>query len=638
MTIDKFEDSISELTETQKSAAFWNEGSLLVLAGPGSGKTRVLTTRIARILRSTTGESFRVLALTFTNKAADEMIRRLEDMVPVEDRRFFVGTFHSFCTDVLRQHGTHVGVKPSFRIYDDSDRKAILAECAPDLLGVQDKLLAYLDRLRGNLITPEKALSRPTIKKIVIDAYSDYHQKLSDLNALDFPAIILFTCELFERFPAIAKRYRKLYKFWCVDEFQDTNYSQYQLLKLLANSEFGNVFVVADDDQIIYQWNGADHQRIEKFADDFRSQIMQLPTNYRCPSEIVQLANNLIQFNKFRMKNKAPLQSAKPSVKDGNQSIALLRFATDESECDGIASRIAALGPDYSRTLALARTRKLLLRLQQSLQKKNIRAEISQRRDDFASAPFAWLHACLRQANDRLNARNIEIVAGQFDRMAGIDTNLLGFVDTAVATNVDYLSAWLTEVGKSTNNENMRRLLTEVEENLVSKVDYKGFVRRSIKCFDGFFEQTCTDHSNATIDEFKDDRRLWSDMFRDIITTLGESAPLDAFLQEVALRSKEPQLSDDVVRLMTIHAAKGTGFDHVFLIGLAEDQLPSFLALKSGPSSKEVEEERRNCYVAITRTKETLTLSFADQYNGYSKKPSRFLAEMGLKIPSATQQ
>lgn len=303
---NNFSDSWEELSYSQKEAAEWNNGSYLLLAGPGSGKTRVLTCRIARILNLSEGSRFRLLCLTFTNKAADEMRRRIIDFVPTEENRLFIGTFHSFCADILRQHGIHLGIRPNFEIYSQEvDLQAVLFEAEQKVKKEIDttftvKALPVIKRLKSLLITPERSsdlFSDKSLGLYIAKVYSAYEEELASMNALDFNSLIQNAYILFIRYPSIAKRFRTVYKYLCIDEFQDTNLAQYNFIRAFTGNDYKNIFVVADDDQIIYQWNGASYNRLEAYKKDYSPTVGQLPINYRCPPEVVAIANLLISNN-----------------------------------------------------------------------------------------------------------------------------------------------------------------------------------------------------------------------------------------------------------------------------------------------------------------------------------------------------
>jgi len=633
----------NRLNPTQQQASGWNDGPLLVLAGPGSGKTSVLTCRIARILDQTREKAFRILGLTFTNKAADEMRTRVAELVPGEEHRLYLGTFHSFCAEALRQHGSHLGINPNFTIYSqDSDLEALLADAVERLKPVSavvsdldKKLLPVIQRLKSLLVFPDKCqevIDDDDLLKRLEEVYPAYEEELTRHNALDFASLILRTYELISKYPAFAKRYRTVYPYICVDEFQDTNEAQYSLIKAILGNAHRNIFVVADDDQIIYQWNGATHQRLEEFASDFHPTVLQLPVNYRCPSEIVDLANNLIRNNFLRTENKAPLQAFQGS--GGKDAVRLVGpFIDFDTEAAKIADDIRdnhsnALG----KVVVLARSRKLLLGVQDALRSRGISAAIAQRKDEFESAPFVWLHGMLRLANDRQNREVLEAVCGSMRQLCGIESDADEVVAQAQAAGQDLFRRWLKHVQSQVAKSNAGKVLAEANRCLGGGSDFLRFCDLCLTWFDEIAKPEAVDNeeTNEPFALFSDERCVWTELKREIIGTVGEGVTLEAFLQELQMRSKESVPSPNMIRLYTIHASKGKEFDHVYLVGLVEDELPSFQARKKGNRSPELEEERRNCFVAITRTSKTLTLSYADNYNGWGKQPSRFLYEMGV--------
>ena len=285
-----------ELSDIQRKAVEWDDGAVLVLAGPGSGKTRVLTCRVARLLDRSPNDRFRVLALTFTNKAAHEMSIRVNTLAPGLEERAAIHTFHSFCAQVLRQHGVHLGIKPDFAIYSrTSDRQAVLR----DALGrdsrrfdsEDDRILPRIDTLKARLVGPERAegwIAERTDVSLaagcrVARAYRLYEQELRRTNALDFNSLIFETYKLFA-YSAMARHYQSVYRYWLVDEFQDTNGAQYALLQRMAGGNFRQLFAVADDDQTIYEWNGANVRRISALVKDFACDVVQLPTKLSLPA------------------------------------------------------------------------------------------------------------------------------------------------------------------------------------------------------------------------------------------------------------------------------------------------------------------------------------------------------------------
>jgi DNA helicase II / ATP-dependent DNA helicase PcrA len=634
------ESALGRLTDIQRQAVKWNQGPLLVLAGPGSGKTQVLTCRIARLLDASREQNFRILALTFTNKAADEMKGRVASFVPGLEERATIGTFHSFCGQVLRQHGVHLGINPDFAIYSaDDDRKAVLedalrrAKQEGQLVSLDDvKYLGLIDRMKSRLIEPssaEQALAQFPDRQRAAQAYQLYEQELRRINALDFNSLILEAYRLAKNFPAIAARYRKSYPQWLVDEFQDTNSAQYKLVRTFAGEEFRNLFAVADDDQIIYEWNGANFKQIQSYLADYSAQVIQLPTNYRCPAAIVEAANRLVVYNAHRTAAKKPLIAGKTDLKyPVSEHVQLRVYETDDDEASGIAKEIA--GHDrslWAQTTVLARTKALLERMTIALRALHVPAVVAQRRDDFLSAEFRWLVAALRQIVRPLDRRNFAVMTEAFNRIAeaAISSDLV--IAEAEATGRTYLVTWLESVGSQPLDKSDAALLTLISKPATDPSTVKSAVEDIV----GEFAKRPGDKDEGS--DLSEDLAAWRELSRDIAGHIGKNAPIDQFLQELQLRSKEPTPKPDTITLMTIHGAKGREFDFVYVIGLAEDVMPSFQAKKKGDTSAEMEEERRNCFVAITRTKECLVLSRADSYRGWPKEPSRFLVEMGLVSP-----
>ena len=633
-----------ELSPIQRRAVDWNQGPLLVLAGPGSGKTRVLTCRIARILDSGQDQNFRILGLTFTNKAADEMRSRVAAYVPGQEGRVFLGTFHSFCADVLRQHGTHLNINPNFNIYgQEQDLQAILDDAVEAVKGectlvtdAHKMTLPVIQRLKSRLVLPEECRDEfqdPEFGEIMAVVYPAYEEQLVRRNALDFNSLILKAYQLFTRFPAFARRYRIVFPYICVDEFQDTNQAQYGLLRSLGANSDSNLFVVADDDQIIYQWNGASYKRIDEFLVDYSAMVVQIPTNYRCPPEIVDAANNLIRHNFSRRPDKEPLQASRTTA--GIETVRLLQCFPDfDIEVSEVAKDIGILHSHHLGSVTiLGRSRRILDRAKQALHNERIPAVISQRKDEFESAPLVWLHSVLRLANDRQNARYLESVCGSFAQLTQAEADPEDIITQARASRLSYLSQWVKHMYQKPLDMLVREGVDQVAQFSRGGMDFRALSKSALAWFDRLTNvqlESESDHTTELFIRFEEERTVWEELIRDIARSLGDELTLEAFLQELQMHSKESPPGPDTVILMTIHGAKGKEFEHVYLIGLVEDELPSFQSRKAGGASIEMEEERRNCFVAITRTIETLTLSYAQRYWGWPKEPSRFLFEMGL--------
>lgn len=619
----------NSLQPAQELAVQWNDGPLMVLAGPGTGKTMVITSRIARLLSESEDESFRVLALTFTNKAADEMQSRAQAICEAVEERASIGTFHSFCMQILQQHGSHIGIQPGFTVYSqDDDRREVLKDAMRrhSFDGVEDadRYLKLIDKLKGMLVAADACEVKFKDKDVgaqVARIYEAYDQELALTNALDFNSLIMRAYQLVSSFDGIAQRYRRTYRYWMLDEFQDTNRAQYRLLKALAGDKFRNIFVVADDDQIIYQWNGASFAQLQKFRADFNPQLVQLPTNFRCPAPIVNAANNLVRHNSSRTAEKLPLEAGKTETQvPTTHSILLGAYATESDEASAVANMIKVKGrAAWSQTVVLARSRGSLETIKSALLKSGVSATLSQRKDDFSSPQYRWLHALLRQLIRSQDVRNFTTLVNSFNRWKGIDISSELICAQAAASGRSYLSEWITSLQPPADQAPLVGLISSVAAN---PLEYKIFISS--------IQHLLSSEASQTDVDLDEDSRAWNSLERAIAQQYGRKLPLEEFLQHMALQSKEPPPPQDTVTLMTIHAAKGKEFAFVFLVSACEGMLPSFQSLKSGDDSPEIEEERRNCFVAITRTQEQLVITWPHSYKGWKKLPSRFLTEMGF--------
>ena len=635
MTDQPLASSLAELTDVQRRAVEWDGGSLLVLAGPGSGKTRVLTCRIARLLDASRDRRFRILALTFTNKAAHEMAVRITALAPGLEERVTIDTFHGFCAQVLRQHGVHLGIKPDFAIYSQTaDRQAVLTDAlrrsgARDASDPVQRLLPWIDHLKARLVEPEQAelhlaAENGTAEDAgrVARAYRLYEDELRRANALDFGSLILEAHRLLAH-PALARQYQTSYRYWLLDEFQDTNGAQYALLRRMAGQSFRKIFAVADDDQTIFEWNGANVRRIRELVQDFACDVIQLPTNFRCPPQIVEAANRLVVYNPTRTEAKRPAKAANDhSASLDDERIRCLTFETDKEEITGIADEIARLDPETrGRTAVLARSRAPLQKIHDMLKTRGVPANLDLRRDDFVSPQMRWLVACLTQVNRPLDRRNMAVFARFFDSFTEAPVDWGSIVSRSESEGITCLSAWTDCVRENVATDGSDGLINPIVKLVAGAVKPATAIGQVLD----YFENHDPDNN------LQEDLSAWRRISREIREVRGQTS-LDSFLQELHLRSKEPVPQPGSSFLMTIHRAKGREFDTVYLIGLAEGILPSWHSLKSNGGAQ-IEEERRECFVAITRTKQRLILSRAGRYRGWPKNPSRFLEEMGC-LPS----
>lgn len=623
--------SFADLNTNQRQAVGWGDGPLLVLAGPGSGKTAVLTLRIANVITNSPDESFRILGLTFTVKAANEMQNRIRELISEESRRIKLCTFHSFCTDLLRQHGSQLGLKPDFSVITDGkDRVAILQEMKKDdtknelELDDPEDYLKKIDIMFTHGITadglPEHfGDGHDEMCRALQNVFRGYLERLVQENQLDFGSMLHFTRELLASKPRIAGQVRTVYRYVCVDEFQDTNLAQYKVLRLVAPDLSSNLFVVADDDQIIFQWNGADPKRLDELKRDYEPQIIQLPENYRCPTEVVEIANLLIAHNPGRAL--AKLDGVSQNQVEG--TVKLKAFADFDDEVAGLISEIEPIPRNHRETcLVIARSNKLLAHVRDPMLTAGLNAEIVSRHQDFASPLVQLMYFALKVAN----APDSRSLLNKLCSAATLVNDItVSAEDVFAKAKVEDLTPLRAFFSLASVSDTLEYFADKGQELLCDSLDYPSFIEA---CFELFDQLNMTDREDEAYPDYSDDRKNWQRIAEEIRRSHGEGVSLHIFLQEMDLSPKAKSLSRDCVRLQTVHTAKGVEFDNVFVIGLAEDQFPTYFAIKKGETA--IREERRNCFVAITRSSKNLYLSYARSYFGWSKRPSRFLRQMGL--------
>jgi DNA helicase-2/ATP-dependent DNA helicase PcrA len=564
------------------------------------------------------------------------MRERLLNLVPNAKDRVLLTTFHSFATDILRQHGSHFGLSPDFEILEEAERVGIVRSVLEEEAGTftkfvsAEKALTAIDFLLRN-VTPDDEV--PTLLKDTeagqqLQAlFARYKELLKQQNCLDYGAILYFCEELLRQRPRVSKQLRTVYRYICVDEFQDTNVAQFRMLRAIAPDKDANVFIVGDDDQVIYQWNGASPRRVKELEQHYNLTTIQLPENYRCPPEVVALANVLIVHNGERSPDKKPLLSMKSGT--GSNPIELLSFDDDQQEASGIAEQVAARlqsGARPSDIVVLARATKLLERVQQALGALSVPSHVQRRKSQFESAPLRFVVAALKLALVRSDEDLAATVTKALSDCVEQDASGEDLAVFSAALNGDQLEALGALVATS---DTVPQELRQAVASLVQG-QYAQFIQLALAYFDAE-ERAGQNDGNEQYAEYATERAVWQGILREVG---GEddaySLSLGQFLQELALANKTPEAPSNAVRCLTVHSSKGLEFQHVYLVGMAEDQLPSYQSKKAGDDSREMQEERRNCFVAITRTIETLTMSYGQKYNGWRKQPSRFLFEMGL--------
>ena len=629
-------------TDSQNKAIQWNDGPVVVLAGPGSGKTAVLTDRIRRILKETADETFRILALTFTNKAAQEMSERILDGIDDIDHRLYVGTFHSFCSEVLRNHGSYVGVKSDFDIYSSNDDlNDVIADICDDYKQIDSsfpsedlKLLNMISYFEKKLCFSEEDVEKNMPRTEYSSAYKwiyiEYLRRMFANSTLDFDMLIMFTYKLFKTKPAIARIYAKTYRYVNVDEFQDTNYGQYMVLTSMCGVVNKNIFIVADDDQVIYGWNGADHRRISQFKEAYSSELIQLNQNFRCPKEVINAANNLISHNSGREKNKKHLEAMKVIV-DNNPHIYCNDFEDENSEAQAITNIInnIIINNPNDTICVLARTNRLLELAFQVTKKAGIKCQKSKRKADFETPYVLWIFLALKLANHRTDKRLLREIVGVLSGGLGFELDEEEVILESDLADGDLLKALCAKCEGLFNDEKFEKSFLL---NLVEGKNFIKFIEDAFKWGESQINKIDeVVNKDQVFQNHEIEKKVWIDFQRHLSYNYNlDEILLSTYIQEFSMVSKEEALREDSVQFLTIHASKGKEFDHVILMGMANDELPSFQSLKKGLQSTEIEEERRNCFVAITRAKRVLYLTYAQKYFGWKKEKSIFLNEMFL--------
>ncbi|MFC2431053.1 MAG: ATP-dependent helicase [Candidatus Saccharimonas sp.] len=632
-------DIFDGLNDAQKAAVAYTDGPLLVLAGAGSGKTKTLTHRIAYLLTHERVWPNEILAVTFTNKAAREMRERLAALIDQPNTRQFMpwmGTFHGICVRILRRDGPAIGVPSNFIIYDEADRQGLIKQAMKQLSIAPDKfkprsVSAAISNAKNDLLMPDDyaAAAQYPNQQHIAKIYDRYEQLRSEAGALDFDDLLIETVRLLRDTSEIRQKYRQYFKHILIDEYQDTNAAQYAIVKYLVN-DVRNICVVGDDWQSIYSWRGADFKNILNFERDFPgAKVIKLEQNYRSTGAILEAAQKVIAKNVERTDKK--LWTAA-----GNGAPVQVQAVRDESEeayvvANRIAAQVSIGARRYGDFAVLYRTNAQSFAFERAFMQQRIPYQLVGGVRFYDRKEVKDIIAYLRllyQPNDRMS----------FSRIANVPARGIG------ATSLEKFLRWQND-----NNMDIIASLVNVEQTSVLTPRTKKSLLRLGEILRELQALILSNTSPSDIIEKLIEKIAYRDYVMDgtpqaeerddnlsvLIADAKSFATLPDFLEEAALMSSVDQQSDgEKVTLMTLHAAKGLEFPVVFMVGMEDGLFPSERALEEGP--RNLEEERRLCYVGMTRAREELYLLYAQSRAQFGlrsyNQPSRFLDDMGMGL------
>lgn len=630
------------LNPMQKEAVLHTEGPLLILAGAGSGKTRVLTHRIAYLIEEKEVNPWNILAITFTNKAAGEMRERVDSLVGFGVESIWVSTFHSTCVRILRRYIEHLGYTTSFSIYDSDDQKTLMKQVFKtlDIDTKQYKersVLGIISSAKDKLISPEEFLlnaGQDFRQKKVGEIYREYQNQLKKNNALDFDDLIVKTVELFQNDSQILDYYQERFRYIMVDEYQDTNTAQFKLISLLA-SKYGNLCVVGDDDQSIYRFRGADIENILSFEQTFPgARVIKLEQNYRSTQNILDAANGVIRHNRGRK------EKSLWTANGTGDEILFKQFDDARDEADYIARQIRDSEFSYQDQAVLYRT--------------NAQSRLLEERCIFYNVPYRLVGGVNFYQRKEIK-----------DILAYLKTVANGVDDLSVLRiiNVPKRGIGATSMGRVTMfaSEHSMSLYSALREarmvpGLGKAVEKIGRFISQMECFRAMAqseEYSIQDLIEAILEETGYEEELKAEgeieaetRMENIQELINKAAAyeedsqhpsLDEFLEQVALVADIDNVdsSEDRVTLMTLHSAKGLEFPKVYLAGMEDGLFPGMMAVSSDDPT-DMEEERRLCYVGITRAKKELVITAARKRMTHGEtrycKPSRFVEEIPAEL------
>lgn len=636
-----------KLNEPQREAVYHTDGPLLILAGAGSGKTRVLTHRIAYLIEERNVNPWNILAITFTNKAAGEMRERVDSLVGFGSESIWVSTFHSMCVRILRRFIDRLGYDNRFTIYDTDDQKTLMKEVCKKVaidtkVFKERSLMSAISSAKNELILPDEFelnAGGDFAKLKIAKVYREYEAQLKANNALDFDDLLVKTVQLLQTQPDVLENYQERFRYIMVDEYQDTNTVQFQLVRLLAG-KYRNLCVVGDDDQSIYKFRGANIRNILDFEHEFSDAcVIKLEQNYRSTGNILNAANRVIANNKGRK------EKTLWTANGEGELVHLRQFDTGYDEADFIAEDIkkeVRAGASYNDHAVLYRTNAQSRLLEEKFVAMNVPYKIVGGVNFYARREIKDLLAYLKTIDNGMDDIAVRRIINVPKRGIGLTTinriqesaaeRGLGFYETLMAPEL------IPGIGRSAAKLDSFAALIEYFKGLTGQMSITDLLREVIEKT-GYMESLDSEDKEdaqarkENIDELINKAAAYEEAAED----RDEPATLSAFLEEVALVADIDSLDEeqDYVVLMTLHSAKGLEFPHVYLAGMEDGLFPSYMTITSDDRD-DLEEERRLCYVGITRAEQELTLTCArrrmvrgeTQYN----KISCFIKEIPAEL------
>ena len=634
------------LNAVQAKAVLASDGPVLVLAGPGSGKTRVLTHRVAHLIENEGVYPYRILAVTFTNKAAREMVSRLETLIGPATKDLTIGTFHAICAGILRREAEHLGISRNYVIYDADDQRRLVTRILKQL-NVDSKqfapnaMQAAISRAKNDLQTPDTFAPVTYRMEIVSRVFRQYEQEKAASKALDFDDLLVKAEELFREHDDVRERYQHRYRYVLVDEFQDTNRAQYEIVHHLAGQK-ANVFVVGDEDQSIYSWRGADYRNVNLFRESYpKAQTYVLEQNYRSTGTILAAAQAVIGKNRHRIPKQ--LWTENPT----GEQIHLFEAYDENEEAEYVAQQMASLAlrgqGEYGECAVMFRTNAQSRALEQALSSHRIpyrlvgAVRFYQRRE--IKDVLSYLRLVFNPDDEEALRRVINVPT------RGIGARTIEALESTAARRGMSLGSCLLQIAQvaETSPEKLnldsrpRKLLADFGSSLQGLVAVHDQIVPSELLRQVLDKTGYLDYLNDGTDEgterIENVRELFTAMER--YDGLPLESALPAFLQEVALVADIDELDDQTsaATLLTLHSAKGLEYDTVFIVGMEEGICPHIRSLEDPDA---MEEERRLCYVGITRARKHLYLvrTFRRTLYGSSevKEPSRFLLDIPAEL------